>query len=216
MAQLNTEIIATTAFAILNRRGIAGFTMRAVAKVLKVTPMALYNYVPDKAGLAALVLNAAIKQRPLPPPTGEWREDLWKIACWVREGKLAYPALAELQRTYRIWTPAMLHHAERWVGVWQHSGLDLRRAVLAASTSSMAIDGLADQESIYREWEPLDHPALQLLPNARLLLTADYKPAKSFELGVRAVIEGLHARLSREKKATTAVKPAKRSIRRSK
>jgi AcrR family transcriptional regulator len=215
VAQLNADIIATTAFGILNRRGVAGFTMRAVAKALRVTPMALYNHVADKAGLAALVVNAAIKQRPLPPPGGVWREDLWKIAAWARESKIAYPALAELQRTYRIWTPAMLHHAERWMGVWQHSGLDLKRAVVAASTSAMAIDGLADVESIYREWVPPDHRALQLMPNARLLLTADYKPAKTFELGVRAIIEGLHAQLSREQKASTRARRAKRNNRRS-
>jgi TetR/AcrR family tetracycline transcriptional repressor len=105
----------------------ADFTMRAVAKALRVTPMALYNHVPDKAGLAALVVNASLNEHPLPFATGDWQEDLWQLARWTRERSMACPALAEPQRAYQIWTPAMQHHAEYWISLWQQSGLDPER-----------------------------------------------------------------------------------------
>jgi AcrR family transcriptional regulator len=216
VSQLNADLIAAAAFDVLNKRGLPGFTMRAVAQALSVTAMALYSHVPDKAGLAALVVNAAISQRPFPPSTGVWQEDLWMIARWTRESRIAHPALAELQRAYRIWTPAMFHHAERWLSLWQQSGLDLERAVLAAGTSSLAIGGLVDQESIYREWVRPKHAMLSLMPNARRLLTAEYDPTRSFELGVRSIIEGLYTRLSKDQERRTAIKPAKRTVRRSK
>jgi AcrR family transcriptional regulator len=216
VGQLNTELIAAAAFRVLKERGLPGFTMRAVAEALGVTPMALYSHVPDKAGLAALVVNTSITQRPFPPPTGVWREDLWNVACWTREARIAHPALAELRRAYRIWSPAMSHHAELWLNLWLQSGLDLERAVLAAGTSSMAINGLVENESIYRDWELPKEAMLSLTPNARRFFMADFKPARSFELGVRSIIEGLHTRLSKDQPMRTTVKPAKRRVRRSK
>ena len=206
MGQLNTDLIAAAAFGVLKKRGLAGFTMRAVAKALSVTPMALYSHVPDKAGLAALVVNAAITQRPFPRPSGVWQEDMWMMARWTRESRIAHPELVELQRAYRIWTPAMFHQAERWLSLWQQSGLDLERAVRAAGASSLAIGGLVDQEAIYRDWVRPKHAMLSLMPNAHRLLTAEYKPAKTFELGVRSIIEGLHTRLSEDQRRRAPVK----------
>ena len=216
MGQLNTDLIAAAALGILKKRGLPGFTMRAVAKALSVTPMALYSHVTDKAGLASLVVNTAITQLPFPPPTGVWQEDLWTIAQWTRESRMAHPALAELRRAYRIWTPAMSYHAERWLSPWLQSGLDLERAVLAAGTSSMAINGLVDNESIYHGWVRPERAKVSLTPNTRRFLTASFEPVRSFELGVRSIIEGLHTRLSKDQKRRTTVRPAKRRARRSK
>jgi AcrR family transcriptional regulator len=196
VSQLNTDIIATAAFGVLDERGIPGFTMRAVAEALSVTPMALYNHVPDKAGLAALIVNAAIDQHPLSAPVGDWHEDLWAIARWMREGTRRHPALQELQQAYRIWTPAVCDIAERWVSLWRHSGLGLDQALLAASTSGLAISGLVDRESMYCDWAPPDQAILTSMPNAHLFYWADFDPAQKFELGVRSIIEGLHSQLS--------------------
>lgn len=196
MSQLNTQVIAAAAVSVLDERGIPGFTMRAVAEALSVTPMALYNHVPDKAGLAALIVNAAIDQYPPATPGGDWQEDLWAIARWMREGTRRHPALQELQQAYRIWTPAVCDIAERWVSLWRHSGLDLDQALLAASTSGLAISGLVDRESMYCDWAPPDQAILSSRPNAHLFYWADYDPAQKFELGVRSIIEGLYAQLS--------------------
>jgi hypothetical protein len=214
VGQLNTELIAAAAFRVLKERGLQGFTMRAVAESLSVTPMALYTHVPDKAGLAALVVNTSITERPFPQPTGEWRDDLWNIACWTREVRIAHPALAELRRTYRIWSPAMSKHAERWLDLWLQSGLDLERAVEASNTSSMAISGLVENEPLYRDWGLPKNAMVSLTPNARRLFTTAYKPARSFELGVRSIIEGLHTRLSEDQQVRTTGKQAKRRAQR--
>src|SRR5690349_12942228 len=108
MNELDTDRIAAAALSVVDKHGVGGFTMRAVADALRVTPMALYHHVKDKAALASLVVDAAIRQHPLPPPLGAWREDLWTMAKWIRQGTLAHPQVGHLRREHHVWTPAML------------------------------------------------------------------------------------------------------------
>ena len=104
MAELTRERIARAALDVADAQGATGFTMRAVADCLGVTPMALYHYVDDKAGLVALLVDAALSDRPLPSPTGSWQEDLWGVAQWMRDTTLAHPAVARLRKDYSVWT----------------------------------------------------------------------------------------------------------------
>jgi AcrR family transcriptional regulator len=195
LAVLDKESIAAIALAVLDKRGLSGFTIRAVAAALGVSPMALYHHVRNKAELAELVVVASTHQHPLATPTGNWREDLWAMAKWTRETARAHPAVQEVRRAYRIYTKDILLMADRWLSLWQQSGLDLASAVVAASTSSMAIVGLVGEEHFFRELVLPDPASTVHLPNARLLLQKRHKPEVMFELGVRAVIDGLHARL---------------------
>lgn len=199
MAQLTGLRIASRALAILDEEGLAGFSMRSIARALGVTPMALYHHVPNKAALAALMIEAAQVDHPFPEPAEGWQENLWRIAVWMRRSALAHPALPELRRIYDVWTPDFHMLADRWMTSWQKSGLDLDRAVLAATTSSAAISGLVADEvgSRKRRYVP-SNPELPSMPNADLLLGTAGDPEQMFELAVHAIIEGLHARLLRE------------------
>ena len=197
MAKLDTDNIAAAALAIVDEYGVPGFTMRAVADALGVTPMALYHYVSDKAALAALLVDAAIRKNPLPPPTGKWQDDLWAMANWMRENTLTHPVFIHLRRAYHVWTPTLLQMTERWLSLWQQSGLDLDKAILAAKTSSMAISGFVDEEMIFSEMQPPDEATLSLLPNVRVMFNADRSREIEFELAVKSLIEGLYARLSK-------------------
>ena len=94
MAELDTDRIAAAALRVADAHGADGFTMRAVAEALRVTPMALYHHVEDKSALVALVVDRVIAEQPLPPPTGDWREDLWEMTCWLRRTSVAHPAVA--------------------------------------------------------------------------------------------------------------------------
>jgi hypothetical protein len=72
-----------------------------------------------------------------------------------------------------VWTPSILQITERWLSLWQQSGLDLDKALLAAKTSSMAITGFVDEEMMFSEMLPPDDATLCLLPNVRLMYHAD-------------------------------------------
>ena len=196
MAELDTGRIAVAALAVADARGAAGFTMRAVAEALGVTPMALYHHVADKAALAALLVDAAIGEQPLPPSTGDWREDLWAMARWTRESRRTHPAVPHIRRAYRVWTSATLQMTERWLSLWQQSGLPPQKALTAAGASSLAITGAVEEETVLRELARPTPAELALLPNARTMFDAARDRDAEYELLVRALIDGLYARLS--------------------
>jgi AcrR family transcriptional regulator len=195
MAALDADRIAATALKIADIRGIEGFSMRAVADELHVTPMALYRYVKDKAALAALVVDSTIREHPLPQSMGDWQKDLLAIARWSRASTLAHPVVGHLRREFNVWTPSMLHMTERWLHLWQQSGLSLNNALLAATTSSMAITGLVHEEVMFKAMRKPDAGTLSFLPNVRALFAAKHDPEAQFTLAVQSLIEGLHARL---------------------
>jgi AcrR family transcriptional regulator len=193
--ELDPDRIAAAALAVADAHGVSGFTMRAVAQALGVTPMALYHHVEDKAALAALLVDAAIGERPLPPPTGVWRDDLWTIARWMRDSRAAHPAVAQIRRAYRVWTSATLEMTERWLVHWRQSGLAPDKAVVAATTSSLAIVGIVEEESVFRGLARPAGDALSQLPSARQMFEARHDRDAEFELLVRALIDGLYGRL---------------------
>lgn len=196
MAALSPERIAATALAVLDERGIEGFGMRAVARALGVSPMALYHHVRNKAELATLVVNVANEQLPLPEPTGDWREDMWLMAKSTREQMLAHPAVVELRRQYRIWTSDILKRSDYWVALWQQTGLPPEQVSLAAMTSSWAILGMVTEEPILRNDAAPHHDLLQEQPNAGKLFRQDIDHDAVFELAVKGAIEGIYQRIS--------------------
>jgi AcrR family transcriptional regulator len=214
MAELDAERIAVAALAVADQRGPAGFTMRGVADALGVSPMALYHHVEDKAALAALVVEAAMNDRELPAPTGQsWQDDIWTMARWMREMSLAHPAIARIRREYRIWTPSTFAMAERWVNLWQQSGLDFDQAIVAATMSSLAIGGAVEAEVMFLDNGAPEPSALKWTPSARVMFTATRDPDADFELLVRSLVDGLHARLSRQADEGVATRRQRRSAR---
>lgn len=175
--------------------------MRAVADSLGVTPMALYHHVEDKAALVGLVVDAVIEERPLPPPSGSWQEDLWEMARWMREITLVHPAVSRLRSKHKVWTASIFPMTERWISVWQQSGLELSDALLAASATSSTIIGFVDQELVLQELEPPDPSMLTSFPSARIAFGPKRNGDREFELVVRSVIEGVHSRLSPSREA---------------
>jgi AcrR family transcriptional regulator len=213
MPQLDRDQIAATGLAVLDQYGLAGFTIRAVAEALGVTPMALYHHVANKAELAALVVNAAHNSLPLDTPVGIWREDLWAMAQWMRETTNNHSAVHELRRLYRIYTPEILRLGESWLSIWQQSGLPLERAVIAARVSSLTIVGLVMEEAHLRTLDKPDPALMARLPGARLMYETERNPKLTFEIAVRSLIDGLHARLMHGSKSIAPRRARKKKAR---
>ena len=204
MAELTTKRIALAALAVADARGPKGFTMRAVAERLGVTPMALYHHVDDKAGLVALVVDEVIGERPLPAPTGAWRDDLLELARWTRAITLAHPAVGRLRNAFQVWTRSIFPVTERWLSLWQQSGLELGAAMLAASASSTAIIGFVEQELVLAETTAPDDAVLSPFPNARYAFATARDGGREFELVVRSLVDGLVSSLRAEEQHAAA------------
>jgi AcrR family transcriptional regulator len=204
MPELELTRIVQAALGIAARAGPDGLTMRALADELGVTPPALYHHVEDKKALISLMVDAVVTEHELPAPTGDWREDLWRMARAMREMSLAHPAVSELRRGHQIWTPAVLPLTERWMSLWIQSGLPLEEALRAAITTSLSITGIVDGELLLRGMKRPEPTALTWVPNARLAFATERDADADFELVVRALIDGVHARLGSTKGRATA------------
>jgi AcrR family transcriptional regulator len=78
---LNIEAIVDAATVIADAEGLDAVTMRRVAQALGVVPMTLYTYVPGKAELLDLMLDAAYAGMPRTDTTGRpWRVRVTAIA----------------------------------------------------------------------------------------------------------------------------------------
>jgi AcrR family transcriptional regulator len=197
VAELTLARIARAALEVAEEQGASGFSMRLVAERLCVTPMALYHHVDDKAALVALLVDEVIAETPLPSTTGEWRDDLFALGLWMRRAALAHPAVGRLRNDFQVWTPSIFPLSERWLSVWQQSGLSLDTAMLAAGASATAMIGFVEQEMIQGQTEPPDEQMLSSFPNARMSFSLVVKRdgAREFELVLGVLIDGLHAAL---------------------
>ena len=76
-AGMSIEQIVDAAIAIADAEGLEALSMRKVAAALGYTPMSLYRYVPAKADLIDLMLEAVMaKALPLDGLPGTWRDKL--------------------------------------------------------------------------------------------------------------------------------------------
>ena len=197
-SRLDRAQIGRAALRVLDERGAEEFSIRAVAAALGVSPMALYRHVRNKSELAALVIDTALDEHELPTPTdAEWDQELIALARWVRRTWLAHPEVAHLRAQQRLWwTPSMFPIAERWVNLWQRSGLDLESALTAALASAVVLVGVIEAESRLMELPRPEHPSLRWLPAARALYQLPRDWEALFELVITSTIRGLHAQLT--------------------
>jgi AcrR family transcriptional regulator len=79
-AGLTVDRIVETAIALADAQGVANLSMRKVADRLGVGAMSLYTYVPGKAELLDLMVDAVLGEVPLAPVAGGWRERLTRVA----------------------------------------------------------------------------------------------------------------------------------------
>ena len=191
MTRLNKEKIAAAGLALIDEKGMSGFTIRAVAEALRASPMALYYHVKDKADLARLVVSAVSRQEPMKPPTGAWRADLLAMAHWTRRSMTRHPAVSGLHRIYPVITPEIIKMAKRWQGLWRDSGLDRKAAMRAAEVSSIAISSFVVYVSSFQQTKP---PRLKRPRGQPAALSASTEAL--YELAFASIIDGLHSILS--------------------
>ncbi|MEU6095026.1 TetR/AcrR family transcriptional regulator [Streptomyces sp. NPDC047079] len=78
---LSVDAVVEAATAIADTEGLDSVTMRRVAQELGVVPMTLYTYVPGKAELLDLMLDAAYARMPRTDTTGEpWYRRVTAVA----------------------------------------------------------------------------------------------------------------------------------------
>ena len=215
---LSVDAVVAVAMALADAEGLEAVTIRRVAQELGVVPMSLYTYVPGKAELLDLMMDAAYAAMPRPDRSGwGWRDRVAAIAednralfeqhPWAAEVSTARPPLGPgLMGKYEheltafedmglgdVTRDACLTHLLAFVQGWARSAADTR----AAQTESAMSD---------RQWWQANAPLLEKVFDAERYPTAvrvgsaageahgtAYDAEHAYEFGLARVLDSFEA-----------------------
>ncbi|GGT67312.1 TetR/AcrR family transcriptional regulator [Streptomyces lateritius] len=216
---LTVDAVVEAAVGLADEGGLDALTMRAVAQRLGVTPMTLYTYVPGKAELLDLMLDAVFLKMPRTASgvDAPWRERVTAVADENRALYLRHPWLAELRVHRPPLGPGVMTKYEHELGAFEGLGLDdvtmdsalthlLGFVQVAARTE---LDARAvDRESALsdEEWWAAHEPLLERMFDAERFPLASrvgeasavayqglYSPDHAYAFGLARVLDGLAA-----------------------
>ncbi|MGW6548078.1 TetR/AcrR family transcriptional regulator [Streptomyces massasporeus] len=125
--------LASAALAVIDRDGLAGLSMRSVAKELGMSTMALYRYVDDREELERLVVDLVLDtvDTEAPGPAGHWHDRVEVLVRRLRDAVAAHPEIVPLTVAHRHRSLAGLRWSESVLGVLAEAGFDGVQRVLA-------------------------------------------------------------------------------------
>ncbi len=185
--------------------------MQRVAAELGVTKMALYRYVPGKAGLLAIAVEEAVGAAPrgLALPSG-WRPGLEAWARLLRSVWQSHPWLPGATVGDRSLGPRELAWTECPLEVLAHTGLQTAErldVVLilsghvrnttttgAAGTQPWTVSG-AVGSALHHELHHHGDAFPNLLADLAEIPGHDGFPDSGWELGLRLLLDGLHIKI---------------------
>lgn len=122
---LTIDAVVAAATQVADTEGLEAVTMRRVAKTLGVVPMTLYTYVPGKAELLDLMLDAAYQSMPrLETPGRPWRQRLAAIAEENKALFESHPWAATISTIRPPLGPGMMAKYEHELSALEGLGLD--------------------------------------------------------------------------------------------
>lgn len=122
---LSIDAVVAAAIRVADAEGLEAVTMRRVAKALRVVPMTLYTYVPGKAELLDLMLDAVYAAMPRLNTSGQpWRLRLASIADENRELLENHPWAATISTIRPPLGPGMMAKYEHELSAFESLGLD--------------------------------------------------------------------------------------------
>lgn len=205
-ARFNREQLEDAAIKVIDRHGLNGLTMRAVAAELATGPMTLYNYISGRTELDALVVDGALRDIHLPPaPSADWRADVHHIAEQTWAAVRKHPNAVPLILARRSHSPRFLDIAETLLDALARAGLagrDLLSAFRAVTTlaTAFALTELAGPLSDRGGGRDATIERFRSLPPDRYRLlvqiataASQSDPAEELHRGLEALLDGLSA-----------------------
>lgn len=215
---LSVDTVVDAATGLADEGGLAALTMRGVAQRLGVTPMTLYTYVPGKAELLDLILDAVYLRMPRTDHAGRpWRARVTSVAHDNRALYRSHPWVATLPGTRPPLGPGLMTKYEHELAAFEGLGLDdiemdaaltfvlgfvysVARpeadAEAAARDSAMSDCQwwAAHAPLLARVFDPARFPlAARIGRTSGEALQAAYSPGHAFGFGLARVLDGLAA-----------------------
>lgn len=217
---LTIDAVVESAIGLVGETGLAAITMRRVATALGVAPMTLYTYVPGKAELLDLMLDAAFSDLPLRDTSGQhWRDRVTAVAEENRALYARHPWAAEISLARPPLGPGQLAKYEHELAAFDGLGLDdvtvdaalthllsFVRACVRQEQEAAAMrpDGAVDDTEWWEKSAPLLEKVLDPARYPRAVRIgqaageehgAAYDSAHAFTFGLTILLDGLAALL---------------------
>jgi AcrR family transcriptional regulator len=133
---LSRATIVAAAIEIADTEGIEAVSIRRLATKLGARPMSLYSHIERKGDLIDLMVDEVMGGAILPesPPSGDWRDDLRRIAQSTRESTRAHPWMIAAAFRRPFIGPNALRHIDQSLAAVSELPLppERKRAVLLA------------------------------------------------------------------------------------
>ncbi|MEV4638624.1 TetR/AcrR family transcriptional regulator C-terminal domain-containing protein [Actinoplanes sp. NPDC049548] len=148
--RLSIDEVVAAGIAIADTDGLEAASMAKVAARLGVGTMTLYTYVPSRADLVDLMVDAVLGSRNLPgphdPQPPDWRDRIHLYADRTRAMYRAHPWLSQVSTIRPPLGPGMFREREYVLSAMEQAGLPLGRVNEAALAIGMFVTAAARQE----------------------------------------------------------------------
>ncbi|WP_378734144.1 TetR/AcrR family transcriptional regulator C-terminal domain-containing protein [Nocardia brasiliensis] len=195
---LTKSDLGAAALAVIDRDGLSGLTMRAVAKELRMATMALYRYVADRAELEVLVVDEVLVGLDVSTPAeAAVRDRLSLLLERMRAAISAHPATVPLVPRHRKSSTATLGWMEAMLSVLAEGGFAGRDRVIAQRTLVAFLLGFLQNEHYASINAPETAAIARLSPDTYPMLTETAAQARKmsvddeFRGGLEIVLRGL-------------------------
>ena len=146
-ARFTHSQLQAAALALVDREGLAGLSMRALAGELGTGAMTLYNYVSQREDIDLLVVEAVIGEARWPlAGYAQWQDEVRAIATALWQAVRAHPHAIPLILTRRSRSPAVFEVTEALLRALARSGRSGPALLVAFRAVSGLITGLAQSE----------------------------------------------------------------------
>jgi TetR/AcrR family tetracycline transcriptional repressor len=201
---LTRDAIVDAALVLLDREGIAGLSMRRLAKELDVGAASLYWHVGDKEELLGLLLDRIVGETEVPDPDpANWQEQMKELGRESRRLLQRHRDAAQISMGRVPVGPNSMPVMERNLAILVAAGLPPRVLALAADMFALYVGGYAFEESLrgdqsadpeqlaeyFRSLPEDEFPTLVALADDLTAGDADER----FEFGLELLVRGLEA-----------------------
>ena len=202
---LSRERVLRAALALADEGRTATPTMRSLAEVLGVAPMALYRHVANKEDLVDGLVDLVFAEIDLAPSRAGWKAAMRLRAISAREVLSRHPWAVELMESRRNPGAATLRHHDAVLGSLRQAGFSIAMAAHAYSLVDSYIYGFAlEQKSLPFDASNVAEVAQSMLKQFPVdtypylaeitfehVMKPGYDYGNEFEFGLDLILDGL-------------------------
>jgi AcrR family transcriptional regulator len=204
--RLSRERLLQAAIAHADAHGLEALTMRQLAELLDVAPMALYRHVANRDDLIDAMVDVVFSEIGVPSGGGDCRTAMRERAKAVRAALARHSWAISLMEARRNPGPANLRHHDAMLGRLRAAGFSIELAAHAYSVLDSYIYGFALTKlnlpfdtpeevgavasSMLERFTVTDYPNLVEFVTEHVM-KAGYDYVEEFEYGLDLILDGL-------------------------